>query len=445
MNKIRTKTARTRCKQTELNLTRVKGRRVRIDFKGGEVTSDAGLLLLREVDLKLGLSAKVAKLLVDRREPGKVRHQALTMLRQRLFALCAGYEDLNDFDQLGKDPLMQSVSGVTEPLASASTLCRFENQQGRQLAWQVHELLVDTFIASHRKAPAELVLDFDATDDAVHGRQQGCFFHGYYDHYCFLPLYVFCGQQLLVAYLRPSNIDASKQAAAILKLLVQRIRESWPQTRLIFRGDSGFCRPRILRWCEAHEVDYVVGIARNGRLLAQAKELSEKAREGYEQSECKQRLFESFAYGARSWGLKRRVIHKAEYNRRGPNDRFVVTTLEGPGQQIYDRRYCPRGEMENRIKEQMMLFSDRTSAQRWWANQWRLLLSALAYTLMERLRRLGLAGSQLARAQCHNLRVKLIKVGAVVVRNTRSVYFHMTQSYPYKELFMGVMGRLAPP
>ena len=280
------------------------------------------------------------------------------------------------------------------------------------------------------------MLDFDATDDAVHGFQEGRFFHGYYDHYCFLPLYVFCGQQLLVAYLRPSNIDASKHAAAILKLLVQRIRESWPQTRLIFRGDSGFCRPRNLRWCEAHEVDYVVGIARNGRLLAQAKELSEKAREGYEQSEClparcaqagKQRLFESFAYEARSWGLKRRVIHKAEYNRRGPNDRFVVTTLEEPGQQIYDRRYCPRAEMENRIKEQMML------------------LSALAYTLMEGLRRLGLAGSQLARGQCHNLRVKLIKVGAVVVRNTRSVYFHMTESYPYKELFMGVMGRLAPP
>ena len=367
------------------------------------------------------------------------------MLRQRLFALCAGYEDLNDFDHLCTGPLMQSVSGVTEPLASASTLCRFENQQDRQLAWQVHEVLVDTFIASHAKVPQELVLGFDATDDAVHGLQEGRFFYGYYDRYCFLPLYVFCGDQLLVAYLRPSNIDASKHAAGILKLLVGRIRESWPQTRIIFRADSGFCREKILRWCEAHEVDYVVGIARNGRLLALGQELSEKAREGYEQEQGKQRLFESFEYGARSWRLKRRIIHKAEYHRRGSNDRFVVTTFKEQGQEIYDRRYCPRGEMENRIKEQMMLFSERTSAHRWWANQWRLLLSSLAYTLMEGLRRLGLAGSQLGRGQCHNLRLKLIKIGAVVVRNTRSVYFHITESFPYQDLFMVVMRRLVPP
>ena len=244
----------TKGKQLKLQLTRVKGRRVRVDFKGGEVTSDAGLLLIREVDRQLGLTERAARQLVDNRQKGKVRHEVLGMLRQRVYGLVAGYEDLNDFDTLRHDPLLQTVTGRIETLASAPTLCRFENGQDRRAAFAVNELLVEQFMGSFAEEPEEIILDFDATDNPVHGLQEGRFFHGYYDHYCFLPLYVFCGDQLLVAYLRPSKIDASKHAGAILKLLVKRIRQSWPRTRIIWRADSGFCRDRILSWCDRNEV-----------------------------------------------------------------------------------------------------------------------------------------------------------------------------------------------
>ncbi len=419
-----------------------KRRSVEADFEGGAVTSDAGLLLVREEDRRLGLIESIAERLFDCRQEGKVRHEVETMLRQRVMGLCAGWEDMNDAQSLRHDPVHQVAAG--DELASVSTLCRFENRQSRATAWAVNTELVEQFIASHRKAPPVLILDFDATDTPVHGKQEGRFFHGYYDCYCFLPLYVFCGDQLLVAYLRRSNIDAPRHAAAILKLLVQRLRKAWPRTKIVFRGDSGFCRDLLLGWCDRNEVKYVVGIARNARLVAAAAKLMRKAEKDFKHTGKKQRLFEAFDYAADSWRQVRWVIAKAEHTEKGDNPRFIVTNIVGDSQLIYDRRYCARGEMENRIKEQMMLFADRVSAHRWWANQWRMLLSALAYTLMESLRRTALAGTELAQATVETIRLKLVKIGAVVVRKLTTIRFHLSSHHPLEDLFRHVARCLCP-
>lgn len=428
----------------QLDFTSIKGRQVRADFGGGEVSSDGGLLLMREVDRKLGLVAKIAARLSERRESGKVRHENETMLRQRVMGLIAGWEDLNDAATLRTDPVHQVAAGSDEALASAPTLCRFENRQDRAAAWAVNEVLVEQFIASHAKAPAVLILDFDATDTPVHGQQEGRFFHGYYDCHCFLPLYVFCGDRLLTAYLRPSNIDAAKHAAAILKLLVTRLRRAWPRTKIVFRGDSGFCRDRLLSWCDRHDVKYVVGIARNERLQAEAANVMHRAEERYEKTGEKQRLFTAFDYAAGSWRFVRWVIAKAEHTDKGSNPRFIVTNIVGDPQKLYDRRYCQRGEMENRVKEQMMLFADRVSAHRWWPNQWRLCLSAIAYTLLEALRRLALSGTALAEATCATLRSKLIKIGAVIVRKLTVVRLHLSSHHPLRDLFRHAHAVLVP-
>lgn len=428
----------------QLTFTSIKGRQVSADFRGGEVSSDGGLLLMREVDRKLGLVANIAARLSEPRESGKVQHENETMLRQRVMALIAGWEDLNDAATLRSDPVHQVAAGSGEALASAPTLCRFENRQDRAAAWAVNQVLVEQFIASHAKAPAVLILDFDATDTPVHGKQEGRFFHGYYDCHCFLPLYVFCGDRLLTAYLRPSNIDAAKHAAAILKLLVTRLRRAWPRTKIVFRGDSGFCRDLLLSWCDRHDVKYVVGIARNDRLQAEAAKVMRRAEQRYEKTREKQRLFTAFDYAAGSWRSVRWVIAKAEHTDKGSNPRFIVTNIVGDPQKLYDRRYCQRGEMENRVKEQMMLFADRVSAHRWWPNQWRLCLSAIAYTLLEALRRLALRGTALAEATCATLRSKLIKIGAVIVRKLTIVRLHLSSHHPLRDLFHHVQAVLVP-
>lgn len=422
-----------------------KGRQVEADFTGGQVSSDGGLLLAREVDRKLGLIGRVARRLSDERQSGKVVHEAETMLRQRVMGLIGGWEDLNDAQTLRHDPVHQIAADSETELASAPTLCRFENQQARTAAWAVNVELVEQFIASHQKVPAVLILDFDATDTPVHGNQENRFFHGYYDCHCFLPLYVFCGDQLLTAYLRPSNIDAAKHSAAILKLLVTRLRRAWPRTKIVFRADSGFCRDLLLSWCDRHDVKYVVGLARNERLLGLTAALRRKAEKQFVRTQEKQRLFTAFDYAAGSWRRVRWVIAKAEHTDKGSNPRFILTNIVGDAQRIYDRRYCQRGEMENRIKEQMMLFADRVSAHRWWPNQWRLLLSALAYTLMEALRRLALAGTALAQATCATIRTKLIKIGAVVVTKLTVIRLHLSSHHPLQELFGQVRAALAPP
>lgn len=435
----------TKCsKQHELFST-VKSRKIQVDFNGGNITSDGGGLLVRQADRKLKLTSKLAGVLNDPRRQKSCDHKQLYILRQRIYGLALGYEDLNDHNTLRDDPAFQTFVERDESLAHASTLCRFENGTDRETALLANILMVDQFIESHKTAPKEIVLDFDATDDPVHGQQEGRFFHGFYGDYCFLPLYVFCGSQLLIAYLRSSKIDASKHAWAILSLLVKRFRQVWPEVKIIFRGDSSFCRWRMLRWCDSHNVGYIVGLAKNSRINELARPYIEKAEKEFNRTQRKQRIFTSVRYGALTWDKERRVIVKAEHNEQGSNPRYCVTNLKGHAQHLYDEVYCEHGDMENRIKEQQLdLFSDRTSAHKWWPNQFRLLLSSLAYILVETIRRLALKGTELAKAQCGTIRLKLFKIGASVLRNTRRIRFHFSSAYPYKCLFFLVAERLAP-
>ena len=424
---------------------------IQADFAGGTLTSDAGGLLLREVDRRTGLLAALAGCLTERRDPGRITHELRTMLAQRIYGLALGYEDLNDHTTLRSDPLFAVLADQrpdpAQPLASAPTLCRLENRVTRASLARMAAVLVEQFIASFEAPPEELVLDFDATDDPVHGTQEARFFHGYYDHYCFLPLYVFCGSQLLVAYLRPSNIDASLHTRPILKLLVRRLRQAWPHVRIILRGDSGFCRWQLLRWCEQNGVFYVLGLARNSVLEGLAAPFMAAAQTQFEATQQKVRNFHAVTYAAKTWDRPRRVIVKAEHLPEGPNARFVVTNLTrlGPAR-IYDELYVARGDMENRIKEQQRaLFADRTSCHAFLANQFRVLLSAAAYVLVETLRRTGLEDTELQAAQAGTIRLKLFKVAARVVTSVRRVVFHLSSAYPLADLLRRVLARLRAP
>jgi hypothetical protein len=443
MNTKPTAATGTVCNSELFHFPAVKKRAVQASFTGGEVTSDGGLTLLRQTDRRIGLTRALAKVLPDPREAYRIEHPLLSLVRQRIYGLAQGYEDLNDHDTLRHDLAWQTAVERDRSLASSPTLCRLENRANRQVAWLVHQVIVEQFIASFARPPRELILDFDGTDDRVHGQQEGRFFHGYYGDYCFLPRYVFCGEQLLGSYLRPANIDAARHAWAVLKLLVGRLRQAWPQVKIIFRGDSGFCRWRLLCWCERHGVQYIVGLAKNARVLALAQGLMEQSEKDFTTQQCKQRRFGEVWYAAETWDRARRVLVKAEHTDKGSNPRFVVTNLEGEAQPLYDQLYCARGEMENRIKEQQLgLFADRTSCQGWWANQFRLLLSSCAYVLVERLRALALAGTELARAQVRTIRLKLLKIGAVVLRNTRRVRLLLSSSYPYQAVFAQVVRAL---
>ena len=433
----------TKCTLTNFDFPACKSRKISIDFSGGNITSNGGVLLLKQADTKLGLTRAATKSIPDTRRQASVSHTIEQMFRQRVYAIGCGEEDLNDHDELRHDIALQTAVGCDRALASSSTLCRFENTAQRKAAVEMNALLVDRFIASHTVPPKEIILDFDATDDPVHGNQEGRFFHGYYDHYCFLPLYVFCGSQLLCAYLRPSKIDGAKHAWAILALLTQRIRQSWPDVKIIFRGDSGFCRWKMLRWCESHKVDYIVGLGGNARLKRLGFALIEQAEADFEQTEEKQRLFGMFKYAAAIWDRERRVIIKAEHTIQGANTRFILTSLKGDAQRLYDEIYCARGDMENRIKEQQLdLFADRTSCHNWWPNQLRLLLSSFAYVLYDHIRRTALKNTRLAHATSATIRNKLIRIGAVITRNTRRIRFHLSTAYPRKELFALVAARL---
>ena len=427
------------CTQGELSFPSFDRRKIEADFSGGDVSSDGGILLLREADRRLGLTKALDRVLPDPRDPDQVSHRQVDLLRQRIYGLALGYEDLNDHDTLRLDLAWQTALERTDVLASDSTLCRLEQRVDGKAPVAFHQVLLEKFVASFPQAPNELILDFDATDDRVHGNQEGRHFHGYYGDWCFLPLYVFCGEQLLVAYLRPSKIDPAHHAWAILKLLVQRLRQQWPEVKIVLRADSGFCRWRMLRWCERRKVDYLVGMAKNSRLLRLAAPLMAAASEQFAISGQKQRHFGWIDYAAASWDRQRRLIAKAEHSDQGANPRFVVTSLPGDAQQLYDQIYCARGEMENRIKEQQLgLFSDRTSCHAWWPNQFRVLLSAAAYVLMETIRRVGLRGSELARAQVSTIRLKLLKIGTVIVRNTRRIRLFFSSAYPHQQLFKSV-------
>lgn len=440
----------TECKPTKLVLSRLRRRRIEADFEGGRLTSDAGLLLLREVDRRLRLIDAVDQAIPDPRDPRYTTHEQRELLAQRILGLAAGYEDENDHQTLRSDPALQTASGripdEDHPLGSPSTLCRLENRIGRRTIWRLHEVLVDQFLDSYSEPPEEITLDLDATDDPTHGEQEGRFFHGYYRCYCYLPLYVFCDKHLLCGYLRPSNIDAAKHSRAIAKLLVEKIRRRWPDVRITLRGDSGFCRWRLMRWCEKHDVKYLFGLARNSRLQQLSGALQEQAESQYQTTGEKQRLFGEFAYAAGSWDRERRVIAKAERLPKGSNPRYVVTNLEGEAQTLYDEVYCARGEMENRIKEQQLcLFADRTSCHALQANQFRLLLSGFAYTVFQGLRRLALEGTEYATAQASTLRLKLVKVAARVRVTARRVVFHLATTYPLQGLFADLCQTLLKP
>ena len=423
------------------------GRRViEGQFDGGSMTSDAGVMLLGATDRKLGLMQAAAHCIADPRSPLLITHSVADLLRQRVYGLALGWEDLNDHGALRCDVAMQTAVGVDREVASAPTLCRLEKWADKATAWRLHEVLVDQFIASFKTAPAELVLDFDATDNPLYGQQEGKFFHGYYDAYCYLPLYVFCGQQLLCAYLRPSRIDGAKHSAAILKLLVKRLRQKWPQVRIVFRGDSGFCRQRIINYCERADVHYIIGLARNARLQGITEFMELAMKDAFEQTGLKQREIGEFAYAAQSWAKERRVITRLEYGQQGNNPRYVVTNLAGDAKELYDGLYCQRGEAENRIKEaQVGLFATRTSCHVFQSNQLRMLLAALGYVLIERLRALALQGTKLATAQVDTLRIKLLKVAAVVTRNTRRIRLYLASHWPSADIFAHAMSQLRSP
>jgi len=435
----------TKCTTSSARFPRCKGRQVTANFEGGDITTDGGVLLLRQLDRELGLIRSVASKIDDPRNQKQCTHRTEQVIRQRVFGVALGYEDLNDHQQLRHDLALQTGVDSEGLLASQSTLCRFELKANRRWAVSMHQEIVEQFIRSYKKTPRRLILDFDATDDTVHGTQVGRHFNGYYKNYCFLPLYVFCGQKLLVSYLRPASVDAAKHSWAILALLVKRIRREWPRVQIIFRGDGGFSRPRLLAWCERHDVGYIVGIGKNSRLEESSLNTRYRAAIQFGESKIKQRCFATLGYKAKSWKTERKVVVKAEFSHLGDNTRYVVTNLKGAARWLYDRRYCLRGDMENRIKEQQLgLFADRTSCHQWWPNQYRLLLSSLAYVLMERLRSGYLRGTKYAKAQMTTLRLKLLKIGAVVTRNTRRIKLLMSSSYPDQELYLRIAKKLVP-
>ena len=449
-------------------------RTVVASFDGGTLSSDGGVLLLAEVDRRLGLLEQFAACFKDHRKPDLVEHSLEELVRQRVLGLALGYEDLNDHDELRTDPLLASVVGKADPtgsdrrqeqdrgkpLAGKSTLNRLEWGTVKQDRYRkisldteaVDRFFVDVFLAAHPSAPEEIVLDLDATDDPLHGEQEGRFFHGYYGEYCYLPLYIFCGFHLLCARLRKANVDASSGAVAELERIVARIRQSWPEVRIIVRGDSGFAREELMSWCETHGVDFVLGLARNARLQrALGGELTQ-ARTLFEGSGVAARVFKDFVYQTqKSWSRQRRVVGKAEHLSKGANPRFIVTSLPSEkwsAQVLYEKLYCARGEMENRIKEQQLcLFADRTSTHHLSSNQVRLWFSSVAYVLLHELRRLGLAGTDLAQARCDTIRTKLLKIGAQVKVTVRRVWVHLANSSPYAALFAQIVGQLraSPP
>ena len=437
----------TECNTGSIEFASLKGKKVVADFSGGRMTGDAGLLMLREAERKLKLFDRVDAVIRDPRNPNAVTHSQRTLIAQRIAAIAAGYEDLNDHQTLRNDPAIQLLTGnvpdEAAPLASPSTLCRLENRITRDELVAMNRLFVEWYIESFEEPPKEIILDFDATNDPIHGEQEGRFFHGYYDEYCYLPLYVFAGEQILCSYLRSANIDPAKHTWAILALLTKRLRQVWPDVQVVFRGDSGFCRWKMLRWCDKNSVKYIVGIGKNRRLTAMTELWRDVAETQYLLTDEKQRIFGEFFYAAKSWDRPRRVIVKAEYTRLGANTRYVVTNLPGDPQQLYDDVYCARGEMENRIKEQqLMLFADRTSCHDFLANQFRLILSSFAYVLIETLRRTVLATTRLARAQVSTIRLTFLKIAARVTISARRIWFRLAGSYPHVKEFRTICGKL---
>jgi DDE family transposase len=462
----------TQCNHQPLLFQDLGPREVCARFDGGQVTSDAGGLLLREVEHHFGFIEGFSRCFSDHRDPDLVEHTLLDLLKQRIFGLCLGYEDLNDHDRLRHDPLLAVLVGKDDPqgdqrvrardrgkaLAGKSTLNRLEltpvraNAASRYKKTVAHldamqAYLVQAFVHQYLVPPTRIVLDVDATHNPLHGHQLGRFFHGYYDEYCYLPLYIFCGDHPLLALLRPSNIDTPTGLLKHLIRIVGQIRQHWPEVQIVLRGDSGFCREYLMAWCEAHKVDYLFGLAKNRRLLKILGKEQHQAKELFAQTQQPARVFKDFQYQTRnSWSRPRRVVGKAEHLAQGANPRFTVTSLaatEFDDRSLYEQEYCGRGDMENRIKEQKtFLFACRTSCATMRANQVRLLLSTLAYVVLRALRQFGLQSTELAQAQSNTIRLKLLKIGAVIRISVRRVYVSLSESYPFRDLFQRVCENL---
>jgi hypothetical protein len=450
----------TECSQFVFGFHPLKRREIRAQFDGGAISSDGGDLLLREVEKRIGILHQFAACFSDYRNPDRIEHPVEEMVAQRVYGLALGYEDLNDHEELRNDPLLAVLVEKSDPqdaLAGKSTLNRLEltketasrKERYKKIVLDhgaVDRLLVEVFLQAHREAPKEIIWDLDATDDPLHGKQEGYFFHGYYGHDCYLPLYIFCGEFLLCARLRPSNIDASAGSVEELKRMVKQIRSAWPEVRIVVRGDSGFCREELMAWCEAEGVDYLLGLAKNERLKAEIEKEMGEAKTQYQQTGRAARLFQEFVDQTReSWSRARRVVAKAEHLEKGENPRFVVTSLgaqEWSAQALYEEHYCARGDMENRIKEQRMLFSDRTSTHYLQSNPLRLYFSSIAYVLLQMLRRMGLGGTEFAKAQCSTIRLKLLKIGALIRITVRKVWVSLAGGYPYVTLFWQVYEKL---
>jgi len=439
----------TECNQEAFEFAPHFSRRVSAEFSAGQVSTDGGSLLLRETERRINLLGRLAGCFSDGRQPLRVKHRLAEMLSQRIYGLALGYEDLNDHEQLRNDPLLGVLSGkreLDEPLAGKSTLNRLE-LTGHSLRYHkighsaeaIDHLLVDLYMESQAKMPDQIVLDLDATDIPLYGHQPERFFHGYYDSYCYLPLYIFSGDQLLCARLRPANQDAAKGSVEEAGRIVAQLRERWPGVKIVLRADSGFCREELMGWCEHNHVHYVFGLARNQRLARIIGRQMQQVRLQHQSTQKAARIFAEFSYQTRkSWTCARRVVAKAEYLDKGENPRFIVTSLaaeEWAAQDLYEKFYCARGEMENRIKEQMCLFADRLSTDEMRGNQLRLYFSALAYTLLEALRRLGLNGTEWAQARVDTIRLKLLKIGAIVRISVRRILLQMSSAFPWKDIF----------
>ncbi len=447
----------TECNQSSFGFKVCGSREIVARFDGGTISSDGGAFLLRQTDQRLNLLPRLAECFLDGRNPDQIKHSIQEMLSQRIYGLALGYEDINDHEQLRNDPVFGILAGreeLEEPLAGKSTLNRMELGAGMKdrykkiTFWKegVDELLVTVFIESQEKAPAEIILDVDTTDLPLHGKQEGRFFHGYYDHYCYLPLYIFCGEHVLCARLREANHDASFGSLPEIQRIVAQIRTAWPEVKIILRGDSGFCRNALMSWCEEHGVDFVFGLARNKKLRKIIGAQMQEATQQWNQSGKPARVFSEFEYQTKKtkkggWDRERRVTAKAEHIDGKENPRFVVTSLrseEWAAQALYEKLYCARGDMENRIKEQFSLFADRVSTETIRANQMRLYLSTMAYVLMSGLRRLGLKATELAEAQVSTIRTKLLKIGAQIRVTVRKVWVSMASSYPWQDLYSQV-------
>ena len=450
----------TECTQSQFPFEAHFSRQVVGRFDGSRLTTDGGGLLLRQTDRKIGLLRRVAACFTDTRQPERVEHDLAQLLAQRLYGLALGYEDLNDHEQLRHDPLLRVLAGkreLEEPLAGKSTLNRLEltpagsphDERYHKIGYlpeALDALLVDIFLEAHPRPPRQIVLDLDATDTPLHGQQEARFFHGNYNHYCYLPLYIFCGDHLLCARLRPSNQDASAGSQEEIERIVGQIRRRWPRVQIILRADSGFCREELMAWCEKHRVDYVFGLARNERLRRRIARPLRQAKQQHRQTGQAARVFTEFFYRTRaSWSRSRRVVAKAEHLAKGENPRYLVTSLgteRWPAQPLYERLYCARGEMENRIKEQLSLFSDRLSTETLRANQLRLYFSSLAYVLVHALRRLALGGTEWASAQVETIRLRLLKIAAQVRLTARRIWVCYSGAYPWKPLFAAAWSAL---